>query len=332
MSKLFHCPLLRPTTGFLLAVCLPIAVPTAASAAPLDPLAFAPVGDGDFDPGSDVLVDTTALTMSGAEVATGVDAGGIAVFTFDTFLLPAGVTVEADGDRPLALLSKSGMVIGGTIDVSPKEPIRGAEGGPGGGDQAEGPGAGQGPATGGGFGGAGGSIGVTPGGSPYGDLLVLLEGGSGGGGPLGGGGGGALELGATGPVTLGGTAVIDASGSVLSTLSVAGGGGSGGAVLIHTATPEGVDLLSGALIDASGSTGRVPESVPGVPAAGGGGGRVVIVGEGRIDGTIDVSGGSGRVSFTGVDDAYSGEAGTVRFSAIAGSSVGAWRDLEGPLR
>jgi hypothetical protein len=80
---------------------------------------------GSFDPLSNVVIDTDALTVSGIG-GTGVvetaDIGfgtfEIAVFAFSDFELDAGITLTATGSRPLALLSQGNMTIAGTIDIS----------------------------------------------------------------------------------------------------------------------------------------------------------------------------------------------------------------------
>ena len=42
----------------------------------------------------------------------------IAVFTFDSIDVSAGITIDVVGERSLALLSKTDAIIAGTIDVS----------------------------------------------------------------------------------------------------------------------------------------------------------------------------------------------------------------------
>ena len=299
-----------------------------------------------FDPGSYVsngalsvgsgtfAIDTDALTYNGA--AGGLLVGNTAVFDFDSIAIASGATVTVVGSHPLALLSRSGFVLaqGAVINAN--------AGGYGAGD---GPGAGAagsfGPGGGGGFGGPGGRFsGQYYGGSPYGDLLVKLEGGSGGGtgsgsrdhttgvyyaGGAGGAGGGAIEISATGAVTLAGR--IDASGqsgqygaSGFTISGAGGGGGAGGGILIAGAS---VTLTDSGVIRAeagSGSSGGL-QSVND-----GGGGRISIqtpslaafVSSGNVDvrdffnsnqdGVVSVNGASGSVSgkvnFEGVGSNY----------------------------
>ena len=215
---------------------------------------------GVFDPVADVVIDTDALTISGLPGTTGttqlanVGFGSyqIAVFTFDSFELDAGVTLTATGSRPLALLSLNNLTVSGTIDVSAEFNLLGGRvAGPGGGDGGDGfstgfqekdgyPAAGA-PAlsvgqleeagsggSGGGFGGAGGHGGRQGsasgvGGIAYADLDFAVQGGSGGSAAglgangntflvSGGGGGGGIELGAVLNVTINTTGVVLANG------------------------------------------------------------------------------------------------------------------------
>jgi hypothetical protein len=206
------------------------AVPTSSSSVGLNPAAFASLGAA-FNPATNVTINTSGVPqMSGGASFTGTTVAAvsptgiayeIAVFTFDTFSLASGRTITASGSRPLALLSKNDLVVGGTINVSALDATPGAGGGAGATTNATNgqpaPGA---PSTGAGtgkfisgslLGGGGGAFGGnggfgssntgdssrSAGGVSYGDLSVALVGGSGGGsgsvGGSGGGGGGAIE-------------------------------------------------------------------------------------------------------------------------------------------
>ncbi len=264
--------------------------PVTSSAAPLNPNSFTTVGDGDFDPASDVTIDTSTLSMTGGETATGVDDGGIAVFTFDSFNLDAARTITASGSRPLALLSKGTMIVAGNIDVAASGVTGGPGGGSGGSPGNSGSGSGAGTANdGAGFGGAGGVAGGFFGGagSTYGNLTTQLQGGSGGGGRSGGGsgggGGGGLELGSTGTLTLSGN--IDASGA---NAGSGAGGGSGGGVFVHGNSAGDLDFSG--TIDASGGNGGTGSTSGG---GGGGGGRIVLWYVNTNTGSLNVLRGSG---------------------------------------
>lgn len=154
---------------------------------------------------------------------------------------------------------------------------------------------------GGAFGGDGG-FGDLPAGTPtaaaYGNLLSILQGGSGGAGASGGindgqygsgggGGGGALELGAITHMTIAGNVLANGGGSVVGAGGPAGGG-AGGGILMHSVT-----LALSGLVSANGG------SVVGAfsySAIGGGGGRIAFVTEpGSIEnlgGSISVAGGA----------------------------------------
>ncbi|MEZ4237267.1 MAG: hypothetical protein R3F59_14180 [Myxococcota bacterium] len=157
-------------------------------AAPLDPLAFAPLAPT-LDPSDGVTVNTDApsITIDGQTLG-GVLDGQVAVFTFGSVTLDR--PLSAGGNRPFAILSQSTLVVDDAILAG----SGGRDGGPGGfdggsddfGEAGSGPGGGSvsgGRGAGGGaFGGAGGVAedGVS-GGAVYGDLLAALQGGSGGG-------------------------------------------------------------------------------------------------------------------------------------------------------
>ncbi len=153
---------------------------------------------GVFTPGPGIYtVDTSTLSLTGPgpTVFTGIDDSGIAVFTFSTVSIGIGVTINAAGSRPFALLSQGTITVDGTVNGAGTSAGPefagggGAPGGPGGGagggtvgcfltaPSGTGTGGGEGAdrldgAGGGGFGGAGarGSDGTRDGGAVYGDL------------------------------------------------------------------------------------------------------------------------------------------------------------------
>jgi hypothetical protein len=280
-------------------------------AGPLDPLQFQSLGTLALStPGSYVVTTTgpNPTLLAGTNVYTGVVFNGIAVFDFDSVSISSGTSLMATGGfftRPVALLSRSTMTIGGTIDASAII-VPGAGGnsfagmGEGGiriGDVVTG-------AGGGGFGGMGGSgatingQGGGAGGSAHLDLGTLLQGGSAGGfndvfSLAGGGGGGAIELGATQGVTISGT--ISASGQDVA--PGVGGGGSGGGIFIHAPTVNLLGFLN--VHGGRGSDGVDESHGPFITASGGGGGGEILVQYSSIyfnSGTINVQGGLGGVS------------------------------------
>jgi hypothetical protein len=289
-----------------------------ARAGPLDPNAFAPAGPFPTAAGT-YYFDTTSVTLKatplGPTLLTGVVYNGIAVFDFSTITVNSSQEFVGTGTLPLALLSRGDININGTIDVSAPTSLFNNlpnSGGPGGFGNDSGPGAGTvGSASnlhvyaapgGGGFGGPGGNGGLitpganglpivhfaggAPGGSSYGNLALLLQGGSGGGSLntragflAGGGGGGAIEVGAVGRIKIGGS-ILANGGNGLS-------GGSGGGIFLH-----GDSVALSGVLSAEGGSNDFGDDGGG----GGGGGRVAILTEpggftGSVGG-INVSGGA----------------------------------------
>ena len=268
-----------------------------------------------LDTGSDTPFLIGPVFLAG-EVTLQGDEPGIAVFSFESLNIAAGATINVIGLRPLALLARDNLTFAGTINADGGDGhdsgeggavgsaggigrAGGRNGGRGGGSILEGTdgrGAGGGRtgrrylgtvAGGGGAGGGFGGSGMPgfsingPGGAPgasYGNLLLELEGGSGGGGGSfhggrsgdgGGAGGGAVELGALGEVNMTG-GIISANGGNHGDSVVGGhgfpgdgGGGSGGGVFLH----GGTVTRSGNTINAAGGGNFLGY---------GGGGRVAI--------------------------------------------------------
>ena len=270
--------------------------------------------------GQGFTIDTDALTYNG--IPGGILVGNVAVFDFDSISIGSGAAVAVTGSHPLALLSRGAFVLaqGATVYANA-----------GGYGSGNGPGAGPsgvftyGPGGGGGFGGPG-AAGAGNGGAAYGDLLVKLEGGSGGGigtgsrdhttqvyyaGGAGGAGGGAIEISAVGAITISG--VINARGNGgqagqfgFTTQGANGGGGAGGGILLAGAS---VTLTDSGVLSASPGSGGYQSF------DGGGGGRITIqtprladfVSSGVIDvlnytdygfhdGVVSVDGATGSVS------------------------------------
>lgn len=339
-----------------------LAVPASASAADFDPA-----------PGT-YVVDTSALKITGpgATDITGVDQGGVAVFSFDTVNIPAGVTLNASGSRPLRIEARGDLTLAGVINGNGTSPENfnagpGGPGGPGGGaggsgnastwTRGEGTGGG-GAATesddgggGGGFGGAGARGGTSSynaagvggaAGAAYGSLDGGFVGGSGGSGSSsveGGGGGGAIALfGRT--VTIAGSGEVHADGGGGAVGFGASGGGSGGAVLVV-----------GSVIDNQGQiTARGGEGGAGGccgDGGGGGGGRVAFRGTVlRATGSPDVTGGTsgtrsspsglghGALSpdFKGADGVVTRTTGTRVINFDDLTASNLFANSEGPLR
>ena len=90
-------------------------------AVPLNPMDFTALGS--FNPGSDVFVNTDAMTMTGGASFSGVSGGGAAVFTFtDIVLSSSSLNIFVTGNNPFAFLSQSDATIGGIISFSGVNP------------------------------------------------------------------------------------------------------------------------------------------------------------------------------------------------------------------
>jgi hypothetical protein len=279
-------------------------------------------GAASFNPApGEYFVDTTTLELIGPGptlIATGVNEGGVAVFSFDSINIPAGVEIFAEGSRPLELRSAGTFTLAGLIEASgfaATQFVAGPNpGGPGGGagsaggfEAGGGPGGGgatsnnQGGGGGGGFGGLGAAGGPPGGGASgvaYGDLNVTFQGGSGGAGGStstptgGGGGGGAVKLNAS-TLTISGSGEVLADGGAGATGGFgASGGGSGGGILLHAATIDVTGILS-----AEGGDGGAGGCCG--DGGGGGGGRIAYqYGTLLNSGKASVAGGKSGVSGT----------------------------------
>jgi hypothetical protein len=287
-------------------ICFPLVLATVvqSSAQPLNPLDYTSLGAFPTAPGAYVFNTSGVPVLTGPGVRIeGVVVDHIAVFTFNDIRVPPDMILTSVGSRPVALLSRGTVSVDGPINV-----LGGASGMGAGEDSHSSFGGGGG----GGFGGAGANgwdsdSGISAyGGAPYGDIRVMLQGGSGGGAGSnwggspywsGGEGGGALELGAVGSITIRGPGVhADGGSSPHPEICLAdpttdfggGGGGSGGAILVHADSVA----LEGALSARGGNGSRGCGS--GGQGGGGGGGRIaVIVGSGGFvnTGAITVTGG-----------------------------------------
>ncbi len=193
---------------------------------------------------------------------------------------PTGVIQQGLGEPFLGGVGGAGFVNG--TSGNPGGPTDGGIGGAGGAVEPNGSGTGgivDSAGGGGAFGGNGGNANITlgAGGTAYGDLSTLLEGGSGGGGgggiggtagdggAGGGGGGGAVEIGAVNQITVTGS-VLANGGSGGSELRN-GGGGAGGGILING---DAVSFWGASALSAAGGAGPIF-------SGGGGGGRIGIL-------------------------------------------------------
>jgi hypothetical protein len=298
--------------------------------------------------------NTDTLTVSGfpglGVLANTQSGTPVAVFTFSDIDLLSGATINFTGSRPIALLSKTDITIGTTLDVSGASGLAntsiaaGRLGGFAGGqaqvqttDAANGVGrglrgdlpsfhAGGGAGSGGG-GGRGGAYYNPPGpagGITYGNAGVTdLLGGSGGAGSAGvlggniqnsggGAGGGAIELSAVGSILIQPTGQILADGGAGGPGNTGGGGGGGGSILLVARD----SFTNQGLVSASGGAGKGIA----VGGGGGGGGRVGIYygPDGLVPGTIQASGGAGA----GTGGQTAGVSGTSGTLSLA--SEGTW--------
>lgn len=320
---------------------------------PLAPGNFASLGGDPFTSPGTYTIDTSATpTLSGPGIVTPIEGevsvDGIAVFTFEDITIAAGVTVDAAGTRPVALLSQDFFnMSGGTIDVSGAgggmggfgtgtggtggsggagggaggtggesgsggDVAGGAGSGPGG--AAGGPGTATGDAGGGGFGGKGGDS-TSAGGIAYGDLFALLEGGSGGGGGGGFGGdddpffrGGAGGGGGGGGVEIGATNGLTLGGSVL-----ANGGGGADSYNDGGGGSGGGIFVHADTVTLSGSLSANGGAGGGTFGGGGGGGRIAFL---TTSGTINNVGGSFSVAGGNSTIHGDGDPGVVTFAQV----------------
>jgi len=270
------------------------------------PFAYSSLGDLDVTSGS-LTFNTDTLIVSGGFAGTGVIqtqvvGPEIAVFTFGAVNIGAGVTVNAVGSRPLAILSQ------GNLTVAPSLNFSGSNGGDGASFVSLCDDTSRGLAGGAGVGGRRGGVGGTmdascfpPSGANLNATSGLAGGSSFGGGGAGGpvsGNGGAGKFSSTGPRSLslalsGGSGGGGGGGSdgLFTNAYGAGGGGGGGAVefgAIGAVTLSGVEAKGGAGGSAAGSGG----------AGGAGSGGGIFVHGSSISATaLDASnGGSVRVA------------------------------------
>ena len=281
--------------------CLPFILILATSggttlAGPLNPLDYAAYGPLVLTSGTASLNtsgNTPTLTANGITYA-GLVVNGVVVFDFNGISIGQGATLTGSGPLPVALLSRSDVAIGGTIELSGSNSNPGPGGGSGANYTSGGPGGGNGApqqgAGGAGFGGVGGSGSdyrtydgrIFPGysgGLTYGNLAVRLQGGSGGGGESGGGGGGGIEIGAVNRITFSQAGLIDAHGG---SAGVSCGGGSGGGIFLHASTvlfdpsSTAVELNVAGGDGGNGQVNGGPGGGFGAVGGGGGGGRILI--------------------------------------------------------
>ena len=68
--------------------------------------------------GTPTLSISGGPTFVGAVEQQGPGEPEVAVFTFGSIHVPAGITIEVNGSRPLALLSQSSLTMNGTVNVN----------------------------------------------------------------------------------------------------------------------------------------------------------------------------------------------------------------------
>ncbi len=192
--------------------------------AALRPEWFRPIGPAPRGAGS-ITLDTCSLEATGGSRGTvhrqDAQSPEIAVFCFSGGELAGNVVVR--GSRPAAILFANDGFVSARIDA------RAA------GARAGGAGLGAHPGGGGGFAAPGGASAAATGGTRYG-LNEAFETGSGGqsGDSTGGLGGGGLQIGARGSLVLGGASVrVDGFAARAAEQGTAGGGGSGGSIVLH---------------------------------------------------------------------------------------------------
>jgi hypothetical protein len=270
------------------------ATAVAAATYPLNPRQFTSLGASPFTTDGTYLINTSkdnpAPTLSGPGIVTPIagvffsPSGGtvardeIAVFTFSSLTIPAGVTVEGmrnANSRPIALLSQSTATIDGTINVGGLDGAAGY--------QNRGKGGDAGPGGGGGGGGMfyPGNIGV---GFVNGSVSYT---GSNGGSVVAGGGG-----------------AIEATTGVVSGPGGAFGGNGGNSIgssnnYFRTLAGTAYGDLSLTLQGGSGGSGGLDTTIDAIgPGGGGGGGAVEIgaVGHITLAGDVLANGGAGAIS------------------------------------
>lgn len=253
-------------------------------------------------------IDTTAQSISGQVLAVGVftletqPGGGpqLAVLRVGSLTVPSASTVRVIGSRPLLVIAQTDITISGILNGGARQ----GEPGPGGSAQStaragqgtagandgnigDSGGAGGGYGTVGGTGGAAGnnnmslSVPRTAGGPAYGDAVLTMLAGGGGGGvgspctQLGGAGGGAIQLSSYGAVHIAGVVTVGGGGGARGTICAntggsAGGGGSGGAIFVEAPRVE----VSGTLAANGGSGGAGSDSPANLQGTAGTDGRL----------------------------------------------------------
>ena len=271
----------------------------------LDPDRLCPTGAPDLLLPSNtvVVVDTDAGTIAGQTVATfvTVDQGGglheLAIFSFHEIQIPGDTLLQVQGDRGLALVACSQVIIQGRIEAKASGQAGGAGGFDGGdGSRYQGqvsPEKGHGPG-----GGGGGSM-------EYGYPYRQAAGGGGGFGRLGGNGGMATGPGGYSDHAGGAGGSIDANAALSPIEGGAGGGGGGsynlggngggggGAIQISAGSSISIGPAGG--IDVAGAGGRLASTGNyGAGGGGGAGGAILLEAPNvTVEGILAANGGGG---------------------------------------
>ncbi len=292
----------------------------------LDNVSDEVTGDG-CDGNHPIVIDTSSLTVTldgrsllTEEVGEPLQQGGghgieLMVLPLLRFQVPSGCMVRIQGNRALAIVTRDGIEVSGTIDASADALLSGpgalpaglacdGRDGSNGGANGLGGGGGGGRFGKGGNGGGVASVAGTGGDSVRNPTLVPLMGGCQGGSgaesvvasTLGGKGGGALMLASAGSITITGTVRVSGGIGASSDTAAGGGGGSGGSLLI-----EAPHVIVAGRLEAEGGPGGA-----GAGAAGGAGGK------------DDHPDGEGGATVSGTGGGGGGGAGQIRINTPAG--------------
>ncbi len=242
---------------------------------------------------TDTVAPEASCFLSPVEVVIQPDGSTVNLIVVKSFTLASNGLIAITGTVPLVLVSLSDVTISGPIDAGSRE----LNVGPGGAGPAPSNAAGLGLGGGGAasgsaaVGGAGGSYcglgglggGQTTSGVTYGNSAIrpLVGGSAGGGGAVGSGaGGGGIQITAAGAITVGAASSITAGGEGgpiggLSANQNAGGGGSGGSILLEATAVTVLGTLAanggagGGDYSGAGGADATPSATPALGGAGG---------------------------------------------------------------
>src|SRR4051812_3790958 len=115
MRRRLHTQLILTLTMLCLAL-----LDSRAQAGPLNPLDFTSLGASPFGAVGTYTIDTDGPTLTGPGIVGSVNGvvfapDNIAVFTFDSITIGAGININGIGTRPFALLSHDFVMMNGGI-------------------------------------------------------------------------------------------------------------------------------------------------------------------------------------------------------------------------